>query len=139
MLFDAQHGGRRHGAGGCGQKKRVVTLNSRAFHLFLFFSPFLSFATQPVVYFNNRTGVCVQLRHTRVVDRRHLNSARGQRGLGLEPVPFKRRHRGEEVVLVPAVLLGRRKAAMVQNGWNGSECRSISARSRPQRAQQAVC
>lgn len=105
MLFDAQHGGRRHGAGGCGHKRHVVTLNTRAFllpsiYLFLFWP----FATQPAVHFNNAAGVVVQLQHTGVVDGRHLNSARGQHGLGFEALPFQRRHWGEEVVLVPAVL-----------------------------------
>lgn len=33
MLFDAQHGGRRHGASGCGHKRDVVTLNNRGFIL----------------------------------------------------------------------------------------------------------
>lgn len=60
----------------------------------------------------------MQLQHTGVVDRRHLNSAGGQRGLGFKPVPFKRGHWGEEVVLVPAVLLGQRKVLVVQNNWN---------------------
>lgn len=48
MLFDAQHGGRRHGAGGCGHKRHVVTLNTKRFLLsvYLFFSSFLPFAKQ---------------------------------------------------------------------------------------------
>lgn len=45
---------------------------------------------------------------TRVVDRGHLDSTGGQGGLGLEPIPFKRRYRSEEVVLVPSVLVGQR-------------------------------
>lgn len=44
---------------------------------------------------------------TGVVDRGHLESTGGQRGLGLEPIPFKGRHRCEEMVLVPSVLLGQ--------------------------------
>lgn len=44
---------------------------------------------------------------TGVVDRGHLDSTGGQRGLGLEPIPFKCRHRCEEMVLVPSVLLGQ--------------------------------
>lgn len=42
-----------------------------------------------------------------MVDRGHLDGTGGQRGLGLEPIPFKCRHRCEEMVLVPSVLLGQ--------------------------------
>lgn len=76
MLFDAQHGRRRRGTGSCeekkNKKKHILTLNSRGFPVSLAVS--ISSA---------------ELEPTRVVDRGHLNSAGGQGGLGLEPVPFK--------------------------------------------------
>lgn len=37
MLFDAQHGGRGHGAGGCGHKRYVVTVDTRGFLLLLIY------------------------------------------------------------------------------------------------------
>lgn len=40
MLFDAQHGRRRHGAGSCEEKRHILTLNSRGFPV-----------SQPLVYF----------------------------------------------------------------------------------------
>lgn len=50
-----------------------------------------------------------------MVDRGHLDRAGGQRGLGLEAIPFERRHRCEEMVLVPSVLLGQmRKVAVLK-------------------------
>lgn len=73
---------------------------------------------QPAVHFHDAAWVCVRLQRTGLVDRRHLNSTGGQRGLGFKALPFKRRHWGEEVVLVPAVLLGRRKGELVENDWN---------------------
>lgn len=88
MLSDAQHRRRRRGTGSCREKQK--TLDSRGFPVLF---PSGGESTQP----------------TGVVDRRHLNGAGGEGGLGLEPVSLERRHRREEMVLIPSVLFGRRR------------------------------
>lgn len=56
-----------------------------------------------------------------MVDRGHLDSTGGQRGLGLEAIPFERRHRCEEMVLVPSVLLGQTGKVAVSKKTNTKE------------------
>lgn len=85
-------------------------------------------------------GVCVRLQHTGLVDGRHLNSTGGQRGLGFEPVPFKRRHWGEEVVLVPAVLSGPEKSGACSKRLEQLlSVISLSFRGYLEKAQRAAC